>query len=228
MKQLFLAFLVFSFAGNSFAQKNDSTIAMIKKNLATSKSNLKKYEWIETTTTYLKGEAKSTKQNRCYYDATGKLTKVPAGGGSPAPEKKGGIRGKVVENKKDEMGDYVKNCIAKIKTYLPPDPSKLQQIYASGKAMVNVIDPGKKFKIDFPNYNQPGDQLSIAADVSMKLLNGVSVNTYMDKPDDKISLDVKYSALPDGTEYQNTTTLDAPTKNLKIVIQNSGYKISTG
>ena len=37
-----------------------------------------------------------------------------------------------------------------------------------------------------------------------------------------------YSDLPDGTQNQNTTTLDAQAKELKIVITNSGYKKAAG
>ena len=39
----------------------------------------------------------------------------------------------IAENKKEEMGDYMKTAIAKIQTYLPPDADKIQQIYAAGK-----------------------------------------------------------------------------------------------
>ena len=42
------------------------TITMIKKNPTDSKASIKQYEWIETTTTFLKGEQKSVKQNQCY------------------------------------------------------------------------------------------------------------------------------------------------------------------
>src|ERR1700750_3407788 len=109
------------------------TISMIKKNLTDSKEKIKAYEWLETTTTFLKGEQKSVKQNQCYYSVDGKLTKVETGGSTDA-KTKGGIRGKVAANKKEDMADYVKAAIEKIQTYLPPDAAKLQQIYNAGKS----------------------------------------------------------------------------------------------
>jgi hypothetical protein len=219
-------FCLFSLAvvSTSFAQQNDEMFNLIKKDLADSKQSIKQYEWIETTTTYVKGEQKSLKQNRCYYDVTGKLMKVATGNSQAEGKKRGGIKGRVAENKKDEMQDYIEESIAKIQSYLPPDGAKLQKIYASGKSVLHVLDPGKKFKIDFPDYAQKGDMIAIALDKEKNLLNGVSVNTYLDKPDDKVNFEMKYQSLPDGTQYTGETTLNAEAKKVKIVIQNSGFK----
>jgi len=137
---------------NTFAQQDvQELISMVKKNLAESKEHIKQYEWLETTTTFLKGEQKSVKQNQCYYSVDGKLTKVETGG-STKDKAPGGIRGKVAANKKEDMADYVKAAIEKIHTYLPPDAAKLQQIYSAGKSTIQVLEPGKKFKISFPDY----------------------------------------------------------------------------
>ena len=228
MKQFLIGILFLAAGVTVFAQANDSTIAIVKKNLSESKEKIKGYEWIETTTTYVDGEQKSKKQNRCYYDVNGKLIKVATGGGSPEPAKKGGIRGKAIENKKEQMQDYIEKSIAKIQTYLPPDAAKLQQIYGSGKAVVHVLEPAKKFKLDFPDYLQQGDMISIAVDKGKSLINGISVNTYLDKPDDKIGFEVKYEKLPDGTQYPGETILNAQAKKVKIVIQNAGHKKSAG
>lgn len=198
-------------------------MGMINKNLANSKASIKKYEWIETTTTFVKGEQKSVKQSQCYYSVDGKLTKVETDG-SAASKTPGGVRGKVVANKKDEMADYVNSAIAKVKTYLPPDANKLQQIYGAGKVTNQVLEPGKKFKLSFPDYNVAGDMLSISVDKATQKLIALDVLTYIDDPSQKVIFNVTYSDLPDGTQYAGSTTLDAQAKNLKIVIVNSGYK----
>ena len=57
----------------------DQVVAALKQNLAESQKRLRQYEWIETTAISLKGEEKSRKQQRVYYGADGKLTKVPLG-----------------------------------------------------------------------------------------------------------------------------------------------------
>jgi hypothetical protein len=229
MKHLFTVLFLIVVANSGIAQTDMAeTIGMIKKNLAESKEKIKNYEWIETMTTSLKGEDKSVKQNQCYYSVDGKLTKVRTGATTAPAKTPGGIRGKAVANKKEEMADYIKACIAQVHTYLPPDAAKLQQIYAAGKATIQVLEPGKKFKLNFPDYNLKGDMLSISVDKVNQKIMALDVNTYVDDPAKKIVFNVTYSDLPDGTQYESTTTLDAQGKDLKIVIANSGYKKAAG
>jgi hypothetical protein len=230
MKRKFLlpVMLIVILASRTFAQQDvQELISMVKKNLAESKAHIKQYEWLETTTTFLKGEQKSVKQNQCYYSVDGKLTKVETGGGTEA-KTKGGVRGKIAANKKEDMAEYIKAAIEKIHTYLPPDAAKLQQIYGAGKSTIQVLEPGKKFKISFPDYNEKGDMLSISIDKANQKLMSLDVSTYIDDPDKKVVFNVTYSNLPDGTQYENSTTLDAQAKDLKIVIVNSGYKKGNG
>ena len=228
-KILFSAMLLFACTSGLFAQADmQETIAMIKKNLTDSKEKIKQYEWLETTTTFYKGEDKNVKQNQCYYAVDGKLTKVATGATTADAKTPGGLRGKVVANKKEEMADYIKAAITKIHTYLPPDADKIQQIYAAGKASIQVLQPGKKFKISFPDYNEPGDLLSISVDKENQKIMAVDVSTSVDKPSEKVVFNITYNNLPDGTQYAGTTTLDAKTKEVKIVIVNSGYKKADG
>jgi hypothetical protein len=50
------------------------------------------------------------------------------------------------------------------------------------------------------------------------------VATYLEKPEDPVTLDVRFGALPDGTTYTAQTTLDAKAKNIRVVIENSGHR----
>lgn len=226
--KLILALMLFASASISFAQADmQETIGMIKKNLADSKEKIKKYEWIETTTTFYKGEQKSVKQNQCYYSVDGKLTKIATGATTQA-KTPGGLRGKIAANKKEEMADYIKQAIEKIQTYLPPDPGKIQKIYAGGKVSIQVLEPGKKFKLSFPDYNEPGDMLAISLDKVAQKIMALAVSTSVDNPKEMVTFNIIYKDLPDGTQYAGNTTLDAQAKEVKIVIENSGYKKGSG
>ena len=55
-------------------------------------------------------------------------------------------------------------------------------------------------------------------------LLGVSVASYLDSPEDAVSLAVKMTTLPDGAVYAAQTTLDAPAKKIQVVITNSGHR----
>jgi hypothetical protein len=225
---LIMIMIIISWTSGLFAQADmQETVAMIKKNLADSKEKIKKYEWIETTTTFMDGEQKSLKQCQCYYSVDGKLTKVETGASTKA-KTPGGLRGKIAANKKEELTDYMKNSIAKIHTYLPPEPEKIQKIYAGGLVSIQVLEPGKKFKLSFPDYNEKGDMLTISVDKANQKLIGASVSTSVDDPKEKVVFNTTYNSLPDGTQYVANTTLDAQAKKVKIVIENSGYKKGAG
>ena len=230
MKKLNLLLILVLLAGITrvSAQADmQENVTMIKKNLTDSKAAMQKYEWIETTTVFVKGEQKSVKQKQCYYALDGKLTKVETGG-STAAKTPGGLRGKVAENKKADMSDYAKKAIEKVQTYLPPDPEKLQKLYNDGKVGIQILEPNKKFKLSFPDYNEAGDVLSISLSKTDQKLIALDVSTSVDDPKEKVAFNVTFSDLPDGTQFQGTTTLDAPAKDLKIVIVNSGFKNASG
>jgi hypothetical protein len=91
-----------------------------------------------------------------------------------------------------------------------------------------VLGSGKKLKISLPDYNVNGDMLSISVDNSGQKLIVLDVNTYIDDPSGKVVFNIVCSDLPGGTQYAGSTTIEAQTKNLRIVIVNSGYKKAAG
>jgi hypothetical protein len=40
----------------------------------------------------------------------------------------------------------------------------------------------------------------------------------------KVTFNITYDNLPDGTQYVDSTILDAQAKELKIIMENSGYE----
>jgi hypothetical protein len=205
------------------ADSAQDPIAAIKQSMAASQQLLRQYEWIETTTLSLSGEQKSQTQNRCYYGADGVLQKVPVA--APAADKgKRGVRGKVIASKKEELADYLKNAVALVKTYVPPDPAKLEAVKKAGKTSVDLLDPGKRVGVNFRDYAKPGDKLGLELDVANNRLLGLTVGTYMADPKDAVKLDARFALLDDGATYPKQITLDAPAKQLKVVVENSGYR----
>jgi len=109
------------------------------------------------------GEEKARKQNRCYYGADGKVQKVSLDQ-APAPEQapsgRGGRRGarvkeKVVENKKDEMKEYMEQAAALVHSYVPPDPAKIQAAKDAGRVAANPQAAGK-VRLVVSQYLKPG------------------------------------------------------------------------
>jgi hypothetical protein len=61
-------------------------------------------------------------------------------------------------------------------------------------------------------------------DAKALLLSALSVATYLEKPEDTVTLNVKFGSLSDSTGYTAQTTLDAKAKNIRVVVENSGHR----
>lgn len=197
-------------------------VATLKQTVAQDQQNLRQYEWIETTVISLKGEEKARQQKQCYYGAEGSLQKVDV---SESPqEKKRGLRGHIVEKKKGELTDYMKRAVALVKTYVPPDPAKIQAVKDAGNVSIDMPGGGKGARVNLRNYAKPGDVLSVEIDPASNRLMGLTVASYLDDPQDVVTLDVRFSSLQDGTGYPATEVLVAKAKNLTVNVTNSGYR----
>ena len=205
------------------ANDTAARVAAIKANLATNKKNLMSYQWTETQVVNLKGEDKSAKQFSCSYGPDGKVVKTALT--APAPGKdKPGLRGKIVENKKEEMSGYMKSAVALVKSYIPPDPAKIQAAKDAGKVSMTPLQGGKSIRVDIKDYEKPGDVLGIEIDPATNQILGLSVASYLTDVQDAVMLDVKMAALADGTGYPGTIVLDGKAQKIKVTVSNSDYK----
>ncbi|MEN9678232.1 MAG: hypothetical protein RIS76_4128 [Verrucomicrobiota bacterium] len=201
-------------------------LAALKAALETSKARLKQYEWIETTVVSLKGEEKSRKQERCFYGAEGSLTKVELSE-TPEAAKKRGLRGRIAERKKEEMTDAMKKAVALVKAYVPPNPALIQAAKDAGKVSIEVLEPGKRARLNFKDYEKAGDTLGVEVDLISNRPLGMKVATYLDTPKDIVTLEVRMGQLDDGTVYSSDSTLDVKSQNLTVAVQNNGYRKMT-
>jgi hypothetical protein len=204
---------------------------MLKQSLQTSQKQLRAYEWIETTVVAKDGEEKSRSQNRCYYGVDGKLQKVPVASSGSEGDSGGrqrGLRARIAEEKKEEMTEYMKNAVALVHSYVPPDPGRMQQCVNTGKLSLNPIQPGRVVRLDFKDYLKAGDVLGITMELATNRLMGMQVSSYLDSPEDAVVLNVEMGVLPDNTIYTQRTTLDAKAKGMTVTVENSGYRHSGG
>jgi len=207
----------------SSAQQAPDRVAAIKQWLAQSKAQLKQYQWIETTVVSRKGEEKSREVSTCYYDVTGEVQQVPVTA-PPEEEKKRGLRGMIIEKKKEEMTEYMKDAVGLVKSYVPPTPEKIQASKDAGKMSIDVLPGGTNVKVSFHDYGRVGDNLSITMDPATNHILGISVATYIDDPKGVVLLDVSVSALPDGTGYPSQIVLDAKAEDLIVTVTKTGCR----
>ena len=211
--------------------------AALKESLAANQKALQQYTWIETTQISMKGEVKKTEQKQCKYGTDGKVVKTDMPGTAPAPApaspssggggrrggRGGAVKQKVVENKVDDLKDYMADVSALVKQYVPPDKEKIQASIQAQKAALDKENAGIA-ELAFSDYNLPGDRLALSFNTAQKAIAAVNVNTYLGKDKDAVTLAVRYAGLPDGTNYPAETVLDAKAKQIQVKITNSGYK----
>jgi hypothetical protein len=186
-------------------------IAAVKQSLQTSAQTLRQFEWIETTTVTIKGEQKAQLMKKCYYGMDGKVQKVPVlpPGGS---------------NKNEKLEDFVESAVVLLQKYVPPDPTLIQRAVDHGKISIKVLDPGRAAGLVFTDYILSGDSLTLTLDLTKNTLTSCSVATYLGEPKDSVTLNFGFGSLVDGTTYPANITLTAPSKQLQIAVENSGYR----
>lgn len=229
--------LLFSlaFVAVTLAQAPEDRSAAIKEALAKNQAALRQYTWIETTTISLKGEVKKKEQKQCSYGSDGKVQKVPIPGQAApqeAQEKGGGgrrggrLKKTVVENKVEDLKEYMEQAAALVHQYVPPDPQKIQQAQQAGN--VSVQPAGGVTTMNVKSYLKAGDSLALGFDPAAKAMRSYAVQSYVEKPkEDDLNLTVKFNSLPDGTTYPETVVLDVTAKKVVVNITNSGYKKAT-
>ena len=199
-------------------------VLALKQSLEKDMAALRKYEWIETTVITYKGDEKSSTEKRCYYGADGVLQKVSVA--RTKADTPGGLRGRKARQKKEDVTEYMEKVVALIHQYVPPKAATLQSVFQAGRTGGQILEPGRRNRLDFRDYLLPGDVLGVEVNMTNNKILGLQVATYVDKPEDTVSLTVQFANLVDGTGYPSQITLDATKQNIRVATRNSGYRIA--
>ena len=170
------------------AQDLQQKLAAAKQSAAANQKALRLYTWMEKTEISLKGEVKSTKVDSCKYGPDGKVQKTPIVE-PPPPQKKRGLRGKVVAKKTGEMKEEMEAAVALIQQYVPPSPDLMQVVMNAGTASLGQAGP-RFAALKFPGYVKQGDALTLTFESAVKTLRQIEVNTWLDEPANAVNLKV--------------------------------------
>jgi hypothetical protein len=204
------------------AQDLKQKLAAAKEAAARNAQALRSYTWLEKTELSVKGEVKNTKVDSCRYGPDGKVQKTPVVV-PPPPEKKRGLKGKIVAKKTGEMKEELESAVALVQRYVPPAPDKMQVVMNAGTASLSQAGPGA-LALKFPGYEKAGDALTLTFDSAVKALRQITVATWLEKPDEPVTLNVTMQSLPNGTNYPGTIVLSIPSSKLEVRITKSNYQ----
>lgn len=195
------------------ATEQEQKVAALKQAAAANQAALKQYVWVQHTSIAYKGEEKSTKDEQVRYDAAGKLSKTPIA--ATAPDQKKGLRGKVAENKGEELKEYMGAVVKLVEQYVPPAPADIQEAFKAGKVMVGN-DAAGLTRMEFRNYKAAGDLMTLTFDMKANQIRRVEVSSALEK--DPVTLTVVFQNLPDGTNYAALTTVNAVAKEMVVTV----------
>jgi hypothetical protein len=226
MKKCVIAFAVAAFAFVASrpvaAQDLPQKLAAAKEAAAKNAQAMRSYSWLEKTELSFKGEVKSTKVDSCRYGPDGKVQKTPVVV-PPPPQQKRGLKGKVIAKKTGEMKEELESAAALVQRYVPPSPDKMQVVMNAGTASLSQAGPGA-VALKFPGYEKAGDALTLSFDTAVKALRQINVATWLEKPDESVTLNVTMQSLPDGLSYPGAIELSIPSSNIDVRITKSNYQ----
>jgi hypothetical protein len=199
-------------------------VAAIKESIAQNQASLRQYTWTAHTEISVKGEVKNQKDESCKYGPDGKVVKTLTS--APPPEKQmGRAKKRIVEKKVGEMKEYMERAGELIQHYVPPSPENLTAALKAGKADLSKNE-AQAVQVQFKDYYKPGDAMTLEFDPATKKLRKLSVNSFLDEEKDKVTLDIGFQSLPDGTNYVADTLLRADAKQMTVNVRNVDYKKS--
>lgn len=191
--------------------------------MAENTAKLKQYTYTQKTQVYFKGELRTTKLSQVHFDpATGEKVVVPMGSGDaeqqPDSGRGGRLRARIVEQKRDEMKEYVERLVGLMHQYLPPNPDRIKA--AMPRAEITA-PAGGSAKIALSDYLKPGDKETFAIGSESKRLDQIAISSSLDE--DPVSFTVDFARLPDNTNYPSMTTIKSDAKGLEIRVTTSDY-----
>ncbi len=200
-------------------------LAAVKQAAAENKQKLQQYRWVETTQPILKGNVKPSTQNSCQYGPGGTVQKTLM---SPPPPPPSGrrLKERIIEDKTEEMQQYMGQVKILLGMYLPPDPGRMDQAFKAGKVSLNPTAAGTN--VIFADYAVPGDRMVLTFDPAAKKITSLNVDSYMGDAKDTVTLKVEMATLLDGASYERHSVLSVAAKQLVVTTTNSDYQSLSG
>lgn len=205
-------------------------VEAIKASSTENQQKLHQYTWTETSSITANGREMPSKVSNCFYGPDGKVHKTPVGDAqdTSARSGRGGrLMQRIKQKKTAEMKDYMQEVGGVIKLYVPPSPERMQKAFEARKVSFNKT--GGRVDLVFNDYALPGDSMTIDFDSASKKIRSLSVKSYLDTPQNPVTLKVDFATLPDGTSHPSRTSLDARGQDIvEVVSVNSNYRKTSG
>jgi hypothetical protein len=214
-KILIFIFLVPSMLCSAQIDKDQLALAVNKADEANTEQ-LKAFIWKRKSDVTVNGELKLTTITEFSYDDAGKLQTKIIDAQSPVKQK-GGIRGKIQENKAEDKMDYVEKALDLSLAYTFMTKGELLDFFDKA----TITEKNGIIEATASDVYVKGDKLTVQIEAATNLFLYKKFSSLLDK--DPIDGEIKYEKFSSGINHGSTTILNMPVQKMRIDAQNQDY-----
>jgi hypothetical protein len=211
-------------AGGQASGDLQEKLAAVKQSAAENQKKLHQYQWVETVQLKLNGDTKPGSQSKCQYGPDGRVQKTPIGQ-PPQTPRGSSLKQRIIAKKRGQIRVYMIQVRTLLAMYVPPSSQRMQQALQAGRASLDATAGTGVAQILFDDYALPGDQMTISFNTAEKRITALNVDTYLDDPNDTVTLAVQFASLPDSTNYVQQSVVHATAKKLQVTTTSSNYQM---
>lgn len=183
---------------------------------------LRQYTWKSQTQIRKEGDVKNTKLFSNRYAVDGTLVQLLLDEDS-ASVPKFGIRGMVAKKKKAEAKELIEALQRFAKSYGELPPAKMQEFMTKATVKLETSSAQPLLRMESGNVLQPGDSMVVWLDANTRRQRRIEINSTFDgKP---VRMVTEFRDLPHGPTYMARSTVDYPSEELTLTVENFEYEI---
>lgn len=179
---------------------------------------MKTYTWNERFELLKNGQVKDTKVELVTYLPSGQLQKTTLSD-QHAALPGGFLRKRIAESEASDMKKYLEGLHKLLDQYTLPTGGAVFNFLTT--AQLTPPGPDGLVTVAGQNVVVPGDSLTIWISAATKQTKRVSVNTTFQN--NAVQLDARFNTLPSGLTYSNYATVEVPSQQLELLVQNFDF-----
>jgi hypothetical protein len=201
-------------------------ISALMTGMGANAKQLRQYTFKQRTETYYKGELKNAKIDEIHYDPSGERVSIPLDEqkAQSEPRRRGPgsrIIARKIEQKQEEIKEYVERLMALTGRYLAADPAKLQAAFS--KADVTMAGGGSLVRITMRDYVSNGDVMTMSFDSATNRPTKTEVNTTLD--DAPVCIVLAFDQIREGPNYPGRTVVRSDDKQVEVRVFTYDYRL---
>src|SRR4051795_4018828 len=192
-------------AGSSawLAAQNDTLqqrLTDIEQLQSANKKKLAHYAWQETANIQVKGQLQGSVISRVRIAPDGTQQRTELEYWMPSATGGGLIQKTIGQDRKDDIKTSADSLEALTAEYTEAPPDLLHLTKDLGNVFMQPAGPGA-FNVVIKNFLKTNDSVTFAVNGETEQMTAVKISSYLDDPEDTVSITARFAKLPDGTNH---------------------------